>query len=220
MFFLRHPHTVCVYHSDTCPPRDSSCRADMFTPTNHDSDCLQVNVTKQPGWHNGNTVGSCLGSALCESWLGQKLSWLDFHGFAESLQGNATIKLWLLPHNPFPGYQASYSLIVYSLDTDSIMKWPTITKNKKLHVEVQVWICKQIWLEDQTENLPDESLVLLMTLLGVMASGVGCNGENGEGSEMEEMKTWHWAQKLAALIPKQQEHNQIQCAAWWPVPGW
>jgi hypothetical protein len=29
----------------------------------------QLNVTKQCGWHSGNTVGLCLGGAMFESWL-------------------------------------------------------------------------------------------------------------------------------------------------------
>jgi hypothetical protein len=49
---------------------------------------------------------------------------------------------------------------------------------------VKVLVCEQKCLhkdltEDQTQNLPDESPVLVIALLGVMASGVGCNGENG-----------------------------------------
>jgi hypothetical protein len=59
---------------------------------------------------------------------------------------------------------------------------------------VKVWIGEQKCLhkdltEDQTRNFLDQSPELMSALLGVIASGVVCNDENGEGSEMEEMKT-------------------------------
>jgi hypothetical protein len=54
---------------------------------------------------------------------------------------------------------------------------------------MEVWISEQKCLhkdliEDQTQNFPEESPVLVNALLGVTASGVVCNNENGEGSDM------------------------------------